>query len=56
MLRTDRHAGRAAGGRSGPRPLSQGDFVLILPGERHQYRNSSDQPLVFMCMAPKEYE
>ena len=40
----------------GPRPLSQGDFVLVLPGERHQYRNSSDQPLVFKCMVPKEYE
>ena len=40
----------------GPRKISQGDFVLVLPGEKHQYRNTSTTPLVFMCMVPKEYE
>ncbi len=39
-----------------PRGISQGDFILVKPGEAHQYRNEGDQPLVFMCMVPKEYE
>jgi len=37
--------------------LRQGDFALILPGEQHQYRNSSqNQSLVIICAVPKEYE
>ena len=39
-----------------PRPISQGDFVLIKPHEKHQFRNTGEGPLVFMCMVPKEYE
>ncbi len=39
-----------------PRPVRQGDFVLVKPRERHQYRNTGDQPLVFMCMVPSDYE
>ena len=39
-----------------PRPVSQGDFVLVKPHERHQYRNTGDSPLVFMCMVPSDYE
>jgi quercetin dioxygenase-like cupin family protein len=39
------------------RPLKQGDFVLVLPGEKHQYKNlAGDQPLVMICAVPKEYE
>ncbi|MCJ7588484.1 MAG: cupin domain-containing protein [Candidatus Aminicenantes bacterium] len=35
----------------------KGDFALILPDEKHQYRNrSKDQPLKFICAVPKEYE
>lgn len=40
----------------GPRPIAQGDYVLIRPEERHQYRNPSREPLVFMCMVPSDYE
>ena len=37
--------------------VKEGDFILVLPGETHQYRNaSSDRPLVFICAVPKEYE
>ena len=37
--------------------VKKGDFALILPGERHQYRNkSTSQPLVMICAVPKEYE
>ena len=37
--------------------LEKGDFVLVLPGETHQYRNTSaGKPLVIICAVPKEYE
>lgn len=41
----------------GGRQVTKGDFVLVLPGETHQYRNTStDGPLVIICAVPKEYE
>lgn len=37
--------------------LRKGDFVMIPPGETHQYRNTSaSEPLVIICAVPKEYE
>lgn len=37
--------------------VSKGDFVLIMPGEKHQYRNrSEDKQFVIICAVPKEYE
>ncbi len=39
-----------------PRPVRAGDFVLVNPDEKHQYRNTGDSPLVFMCMVPSQYE
>ncbi|MBM2824673.1 MAG: hypothetical protein HW402_337 [Dehalococcoidales bacterium] len=37
--------------------LNKGDFVMILPGETHQYRNTSaSNPLVIICAVPKEHE
>jgi len=39
-----------------PRAVKAGDFVLVEPGEKHQYRNTGDSPLVFMCMVPSESE
>jgi quercetin dioxygenase-like cupin family protein len=42
---------------SGERQLKKGDFVLVLPNERHQYRNrSTSGPFVMICAVPKEYE
>jgi quercetin dioxygenase-like cupin family protein len=39
------------------RPVKQGDFVLVLPGEKHQYKNvAEDQALIMICAVPKEYE
>jgi quercetin dioxygenase-like cupin family protein len=39
------------------RTVKQGDFVLVLPGEKHQYKNTAgDQALVMICAVPKEYE
>jgi quercetin dioxygenase-like cupin family protein len=37
--------------------VKKGDFALILPFEKHQYVNKSeDSPLVMICAVPKEYE
>jgi quercetin dioxygenase-like cupin family protein len=41
----------------GERELREGDFALVLPGEKHQYKNSSEnQSLVMICAVPREYE
>ena len=38
-------------------PVREGDFCLIDPGEKHQYRNLSDKDeLVLICAVMKEYE
>ena len=39
-----------------PREIRQGDFVLVKPNERHQYRNTGGEPLVFICVVPSPYE
>ena len=45
----------AEGGKE--HPVSKGDFVLVLPDEKHQYRNrSADKPFAIICAVPKEYE
>ena len=37
--------------------LEKGDFSLVLPDEKHQYRNTSDtEPLVMICAVPRDYE
>jgi quercetin dioxygenase-like cupin family protein len=39
------------------REIKKGDFILILPNEKHQYRNkSASDPMVMICAVPKEYE
>jgi quercetin dioxygenase-like cupin family protein len=41
----------------GEHEIKKGDFALILPGEKHQYRNTSkSKTLTFICAVPKEYE
>ncbi len=32
--------------------LSAGDFVLVTPGEVHQFRNTGATPLKFLCLVP----
>lgn len=39
-----------------PRAIKPGDYILVKPHEKHQYRNTGETPLKFMCMVPKEYE
>ncbi len=37
--------------------VAAGDFALVLPGEKHQYKNTADtDPLIMICAVPKEYE
>jgi len=39
-----------------PRPVAAGDFILVPPHQKHQYRNPGSTPLVFMCMVPSAFE
>ena len=39
-----------------PRELAAGDFAYVQPHELHQFRNAGDEPFVFICAVPKEYE
>jgi len=37
--------------------FKKGDFTLILPDEKHQYKNkSTSKPMLMICAVPKEYE
>lgn len=39
------------------KPLSKGDFALVMPNEKHQYKNASaNEDFVMICGVPKEYE
>jgi quercetin dioxygenase-like cupin family protein len=39
------------------KPLKGGDFALVHPDEKHQYRNKSgDKPFVMICGVPKQFE
>ncbi len=39
------------------REISAGDFALVLPDEKHQYKNKSEkEPLVMICAVPIDYE
>jgi len=37
-------------------PLGVGDFAFVAPHDVHQFRNIGDEPFVFICAVPKEYE
>ena len=36
----------------GDRPCKAGDVVFVPPGEKHQFVNTGDQPLTFLCLIP----
>ncbi|MBN1573622.1 MAG: cupin domain-containing protein [Deltaproteobacteria bacterium] len=48
--------GEIIDGKGDAKAVSPGDFALIKPNEKHQYRNSADAPLMVICAVPKEYE
>ena len=38
-------------------PVKKGDFALILPNEKHRYKNTDPgADLVLICAVPKQYE
>lgn len=37
-------------------PLGAGEFAFVPPHETHQFRNTGDEPFVFICAVPKAYE
>ncbi len=38
-------------------PVKKGEFVLVLPDEKHQYKNvSTKESMIMICAVPKEYE
>jgi quercetin dioxygenase-like cupin family protein len=37
-------------------PLKAGDFALVNPDEKYQYRNKGDVPFKMICGVPKEFE
>jgi len=37
-------------------PLKAGDFALVNPDEKHQYRNKGGKPFKMICGVPKEFE
>ena len=36
-------------------PLKAGDFALVNPDEKHQYRNKGNQLLMLICGVPKKF-
>jgi len=39
------------------REIKKGDFALILPDEKHQFRNkSTTETMIVICAVPREYE
>ena len=36
--------------------LKTGDFALVNPDEKHQYRNKGDKPFKMICGIPKAFE
>ena len=37
-------------------PLKAGDFALVMPDEKHQYRNKGEGEFKMICGVPKEFE
>ncbi len=35
-----------------PRPISAGDVILVQPNDVHQFRNTGDKPMKFLCLIP----
>lgn len=37
----------------GEKPLAAGDCVFVPPAREHQFRNTGDQTLTFLCLVPR---
>lgn len=38
------------------RPINAGDVLFIPANQTHQFRNSAEQPLKFMCLVPTQFD
>lgn len=43
-------------GNGEEKPIQAGDFALVEPDEKHQYRNAGDKPFIMICGVPKAFE
>lgn len=43
-------------GREGDKKISAGDTLYVSPNETHQFRNTSDKPLQFICLVPIAFD
>jgi quercetin dioxygenase-like cupin family protein len=43
-------------GKGNENPIRPGDCLFIPGDEMHQFRNTSDQPLRFLCMVPHQQQ
>jgi quercetin dioxygenase-like cupin family protein len=41
-------------GEDGEEPVKPGDVVYMPPDEEHQFRNTGDDELVFLCLIPHQ--
>ena len=41
---------------AGPRPIRAGDVLYVPANEMHQFRNCGEQPLIFLCMVPGQFD
>jgi len=48
--------GALVNGKEEEIPVKAGDFALVEPDEKHQYRNKGDKPFKIICGVPKEFE
>ena len=39
-----------------PRPIRGGDVIYVAPNDVHQFRNTGDRPLSFLCLVPHASE
>ena len=39
----------------GTRPLTAGSFAFVPEGEKHQFMNTGERPMKFICVVPKSY-
>ena len=37
-------------------PIAAGDYAMVAPDEKHQFRNTGSQELQFICLVPREHE
>lgn len=38
----------------GPKKLERNTFALVMPNEKHNFENTGDVPLQFLCLIPRQ--